>query len=51
MMLQDAVGRERRPLSWVVDDQTVTKAEKVSQRDLMNEERMKATSFEEPDHV
>ena len=51
MMLQDAVGRERRPLSWVVDDQTVTKSEKVSQRDLMNEERMKATSFEEPDHV
>jgi|TARA_B110000259_G_scaffold40543_1_gene46355 NADH-quinone oxidoreductase subunit B len=51
MMLQDAVGRERRPLSWVVDDQTVTKAEKVSQRDLMNEDRMKATSFEEPDHV
>ena len=51
MMLQDAVGRVRRPLSWVVDDQTVTKSEKVSQRDLMNEERMKATSFEEPDHV
>lgn len=51
MMLQDAVGRERRPLSWVVDDQTVTKSEKVSQRDLMNEGRMKATSFEEPDHV
>ena len=51
MMLQDAVGKERRPLSWVVDDQTVTKSEKVSQRDLMNEERMKATSFEEPDHV
>lgn len=51
MMLQDAVGRERRPLSWVVDDQTVTKSEKVSQRDLMNEDRMKATSFEEPDHV
>jgi NADH-quinone oxidoreductase subunit B len=51
MMLQDAVGRERRPLSWVVDDQTVTKSVKVSQRDLMNEERMKATSFEEPDHV
>jgi|TARA_B110000305_G_scaffold96614_1_gene108946 NADH-quinone oxidoreductase subunit B len=51
MMLQDAVGRERRPLSWVVDDQTVTKSVKVSQRDLMNEDRMKATSFEEPDHV
>ena len=34
MMLQDQVGKERRPLSWVVDDQRVIKPEKQSQRDL-----------------
>ncbi|MBD3646529.1 MAG: NADH-quinone oxidoreductase subunit B, partial [Pseudomonadales bacterium] len=48
MMLQDAVGKERRPLSWVVDDQGVRKAEKTSQRDLKNEQRMRTTTLREP---
>ena len=48
MMLQDAVGKERRPLSWVVDDQRVIKPPKTSQRDLKTEERMKATDLREP---
>ena len=51
MMLQDQVGKERRPLSWVVDDQRVIKPEKQSQRDLRNDERMKATDLREPKHV
>ena len=51
MMLQKAVGNERRPLSWVVDDQQVIKPEKASQRDLNNEERMKATFLREPNKV
>ena len=51
MMLQDAVGKERRPLSWVVGDQRVIKPEKISQRDLHNEERMKATFLREPKEV
>ena len=51
MMLQDAVGKERRPLSWVVGDQQVIKPEKTSQRDLHNEERMKATFLREPKEV
>ena len=51
MLLQDAVGKERRPLSWVVDDQRVFKADKVSQRDLVNEARMKETNLREPDRV
>jgi len=41
MLLQDAVGKERRPLSWVVEDQRVIKAEKISQRDLRTESRRK----------
>jgi NADH-quinone oxidoreductase subunit B len=51
MLLQDAVGKERRPLSWVVDDQRVYKAEKTSQRDLRNESRIQATELRNPDHV
>ncbi|MBQ74112.1 MAG: NADH-quinone oxidoreductase subunit B [Gammaproteobacteria bacterium] len=50
-LLQDAVGQERRPLSWVVGDQGVIKPEKVSQRDLHNDERMKATLLREPNQV
>ena len=47
-MLQEAVGNERRPLSWTVGDQQVVKPGKTSQRDLKNEERMKATFLREP---
>ena len=51
MLLQDAVGKERRPLSWVVDDQRVYKAEKTSQRDLRNQSRIQSTELRKPDHV
>ncbi len=51
MMLQEMVGNERRPLSWAVGDQQVIKPEKVSQRDLNNEERMRATLLREPDQI
>ncbi len=51
MLLQDAVGKERRPLSWVVGDQRVYKAEKTSQRDLRNESRIQTTELRKPDHV
>ncbi len=51
MMLQDVVGKEKRPLSWIVGDQQVIKPEETSQRDLNNEERMKATFLKEPKKV
>ncbi|HIG41016.1 MAG: NADH-quinone oxidoreductase subunit B family protein [bacterium] len=51
MMLQDAVGKERRPLSWTIGDQGVIKPEKTSQRDLRNDERMKTTDLRAPDSV
>ena len=51
MMLQDQIGKERRPLSWVVGEQGVIKPEKTSQRDLRNDERMKTTNLREPDSV
>ncbi|MFT6039122.1 MAG: NADH-quinone oxidoreductase subunit B [Candidatus Azotimanducaceae bacterium] len=51
MLLQDAVGKERRPLSWVVEDQRVVKTEPISQRDQMTPARMKATDLRKPDQV
>jgi len=50
-MLQDAIGRERRPLSWVVGDQTVVKPEPTSQRDRLQRERNAATELRSPDTV
>ncbi len=50
-LLQDQIGKERRPLSWVVGDQTVVKPEKISQRDVKHEERMRTTDLRPPDHV
>ena len=50
-LLQDAVGNERRPLSWLVEDQGVRKAPKVSQRDKRNDQRMIATDLREPNQV
>ena len=51
MLLQDAVSKERRPLSWVVEDQRVYKAEKTSQRDLRNDSRMQAKDLRQPNQV
>ncbi|MFT4819883.1 MAG: NADH-quinone oxidoreductase subunit B [Candidatus Pseudothioglobus sp.] len=51
MLLQDAVGKERRPLSWVIDDQGVVKAQRTSQRDQMTPSRMKTTDLRKPDSV
>ncbi|MGH8541932.1 MAG: NuoB/complex I 20 kDa subunit family protein [Stenotrophobium sp.] len=50
-LLQDAIGKERRPLSWVVGDQGVYKANQPAQRDLRREERMAATTLRTPDQV
>jgi NADH-quinone oxidoreductase subunit B len=51
MMLQDAVGKERRPLSWTIGDQQVIKPDKISQRDQLTESRMQATDLRNPDTV
>ena len=51
MLLQDAIGKERRPLSWVVGDQGVYKANMPSQRDKHREERMAVTKLRTPDSV
>jgi NADH-quinone oxidoreductase subunit B len=45
LLLQDAVGSEKRPLSWVVGPQEVVRSPKPSMRDLKREQRVKATQL------
>jgi len=51
MMLQDSIEKERRPLSWVVGDQQIIKPDMPSQRDMLREERSRATELRSPDEV
>ncbi len=51
LLLQRAVGSEKRPLSWVVGPQSVERAPLPSLRDLKRDERMKMTEIRPPDHV
>jgi NADH-quinone oxidoreductase subunit B len=51
VLLQDAVGKERRPLSWIMGPQGVVKPERPSLRDLKRTERERATILRSPDEV
>ncbi len=50
-LLQDSVAHDRRPLSWLIDGDQVSRVPKPSQRDLRTPERMKATQLAEPTSV
>lgn len=50
-LLSDVVGKEKRPLSWVIGPQGVQKPEDRSMRDEKNEERMQMTELRPPDEV
>ena len=51
ILLQEAIGTEKRPLSWMVGPQGVTRAPLPNQREHKRETRRKATGLREPDHV
>jgi len=51
LLLQEAVGRERRPLSWVVGPQDVQRPVMPCQRELRREERVRQTLLRPPDGV
>ncbi|HNR35223.1 MAG TPA: NADH-quinone oxidoreductase subunit NuoB [Candidatus Hydrogenedentes bacterium] len=51
LLLRDAVGREKRPLSWVVGPQEVIRGERPCQRDLKQAERSKATTLRPMDEI
>ncbi len=51
LLLRDAVGKERRPLSWVVGPQGIIKPERPSIRDMKRASRQQATTLRCPDEV
>jgi NADH-quinone oxidoreductase subunit B len=51
VLLSQSVGREKRPLSWVIGPQGVYKPEKQSMRDLKRPERQLITDLKTPDQV
>jgi NADH-quinone oxidoreductase subunit B len=51
ILLQDAIGSEQRPLSWMIGPQGVTKGPLPSQRERKREVRIAATTLRSPDHV
>jgi NADH-quinone oxidoreductase subunit B len=51
LLLQKAVGTERRPLSWVVGAQETIRSPLPSMRDLLRSSRQEATTLREPDDV
>ena len=51
IMLQDSIGKEQRPLSWVVGDQGVYKAQMPVERDRKHAERQAQTILRSPDSL
>jgi NADH-quinone oxidoreductase subunit B len=50
-LLQEAVGKERRPLSWIAGPQGVIRPEPPSMKELKRAERRQATTLRSPDEV
>jgi NADH-quinone oxidoreductase subunit B len=51
MLLQDSIAEERRPLSWVVGEQGIYRAEMPAQREQRREQRIQVTNLRSPDEV
>jgi len=51
LLLREAVGQEKRPLSWVIGPQGVVRAERPARRDLKRAERQQQTELAPPDSV
>jgi NADH-quinone oxidoreductase subunit B len=51
MLLGNAVGKERRPLSWMIGEQGVIKPDLTSMKDAKREQRMNMVDFKGVDEV
>lgn len=51
LLLRDAIGKERRPLSWVVGPQGIKRPEPTVMRDIKRAERQRATDLPSPDKI
>jgi NADH-quinone oxidoreductase subunit B len=51
LLLRDSIGKEKRPVSWVIGPQGISKPEKPSLRDLKDTERMKMGKIRTIDNI
>jgi NADH-quinone oxidoreductase subunit B len=52
ILLQESIGREQRPLSWVINDQRIYRKEvDPVQKDLRRTDRIAATQLRSPDEL
>lgn len=51
MLLQESIGKERRPLTWVGGDQGVYRPIMPAERDVKQAERIQVTNLRTPDQV
>lgn len=51
ILLQESIGKEKRPLGWTVGEDGVRKGPIRSLRDLKTPERMRATELRSPDRI
>lgn len=51
VLLTESVGKERRPLSWVIGEQGVIQPEKLSVKDRRHDKRQEMTTFRSPDEI
>ncbi len=52
ILLQESIGRERRPLSWIINDQGIIRKEaNPVQREVRRDDRIAATELRSPDDV
>jgi NADH-quinone oxidoreductase subunit B len=51
LLLQQAVGNERRPLSWRLRDQTIRRGPRPSQRDARRADRTRVGELHNPDEL
>ena len=52
ILLQESIGRKRRPLSWMINDQGIIQKEvDPVQRQLRHDDRIAATELRSPDEV
>ncbi|AIN47299.1 NuoB/complex I 20 kDa subunit family protein [Candidatus Palibaumannia cicadellinicola] len=51
LLLKEAIGKERRPLSWMVGDQGVYRANIASEKKRKHSERIAVTSLRSPEEI
>ena len=51
MLLQDSIGKERRPLSWVVGEQGIYRPQMQAERERKRAERIAVTNLRTPDEI